>query len=75
MVRPRRHPSEGNLRGAFGEAAGQSALNLKHRYLAIVIAGPTMSLLADDATLCAAQVKIRAQLADGGTAPVPLAHA
>ncbi|MFJ9736609.1 class I SAM-dependent methyltransferase [Streptomyces sp. NPDC101166] len=48
------------------------ALNVPRRYGAIFLAGPTFTLLPDDATATAALRGIRAHLADGGTALVPL---
>lgn len=48
------------------------ALNLPRRYRAIFLAGPTFTLLPDDATALAALRGIRAHLAEGGTALVPL---
>ncbi|WP_217241269.1 class I SAM-dependent methyltransferase [Streptomyces sp. AC555_RSS877] len=48
------------------------ALNLPRRYRAIFLAGPTFTLLPDDATALAALRAIRAHLAEGGTALVPL---
>ncbi|MCF4136915.1 class I SAM-dependent methyltransferase [Streptomyces sp. Tue 6430] len=48
------------------------ALHLPRRYRAIFLAGPTFTLLPDDATGLAALRGIRAHLAEGGTALVPL---
>ncbi|MEU2281559.1 class I SAM-dependent methyltransferase [Streptomyces sp. NPDC013178] len=48
------------------------ALNLPRRYRAIFLAGPTFTLLPDDATALAALRGIRAHLAEDGTALVPL---
>ncbi|MFB7733462.1 class I SAM-dependent methyltransferase [Streptomyces sp. NPDC056112] len=48
------------------------ALNLPRRYRAIFLAGPTFTLLPDDATALAALRGIRAHLADDGAALVPL---
>jgi len=48
------------------------ALNLSSRYRAIFLAGPTFTLLPDDAAALAALRGIRAHLAQGGTALVPL---
>ncbi|MFI5476661.1 class I SAM-dependent methyltransferase [Streptomyces cacaoi] len=48
------------------------ALNLPRRYRAIFLAGPTFTLLPDDATALAALRGIHAHLAAGGTALVPL---
>ncbi|MDX3233689.1 class I SAM-dependent methyltransferase [Streptomyces sp. ME19-01-6] len=48
------------------------ALNLPRRYRTIFLAGPTFTLLPDDATALAALHGIRAHLAEGGTALVPL---
>lgn len=48
------------------------ALNLPRRYRAIFLAGPTFTLLPDDATALAALRGIRAHLADDGSALVPL---
>lgn len=48
------------------------ALNLPRRYRAIFLAGPTFTLLPDDATALAALRGIRAHLAESGTALVPL---
>lgn len=48
------------------------ALDLPRRYGAIFLAGPTFTLLADDATALAALRGIRAHLAGGGRVLVPL---
>ncbi|GGS29289.1 hypothetical protein GCM10010269_80040 [Streptomyces humidus] len=48
------------------------AMSLPRRYRAIYLAGPTFTLLPDDATALAALGRIRAHLAEGGTALVPL---
>ncbi|WP_105974439.1 class I SAM-dependent methyltransferase [Streptomyces geranii] len=48
------------------------ALDLPRRYRAVFLAGPTFTLLPDDATALAALRGIRAHLAEGGTALVPL---
>ncbi|MER5373298.1 class I SAM-dependent methyltransferase [Streptomyces sp. NPDC002553] len=48
------------------------ALNLPRRYAAIFLAGPTFTLLPDDAAALAALRGMRAHLADGGTVLVPL---
>jgi len=48
------------------------ALNLPRCYRAIFLAGPTFTLLPDDATALAALRGIRAHLLEGGTALVPL---
>ncbi|MFD7403169.1 class I SAM-dependent methyltransferase [Streptomyces sp. NPDC059866] len=48
------------------------ALNLPRRYRAIFLAGPTFTLLPDNATALAALHGIRAHLAEDGTALVPL---
>jgi SAM-dependent methyltransferase len=48
------------------------ALELPRRYRAVFLAGPTFTLLPDDATALAALRGIRAHLAEGGTALVPL---
>ncbi|MDC0770730.1 class I SAM-dependent methyltransferase [Streptomyces sp. HD] len=48
------------------------ALDLPRRYRAIFLAGPTFTLLPDDATALAALRGIRAHLAEGGIALVPL---
>jgi SAM-dependent methyltransferase len=48
------------------------ALNLPRRYRAIFLAGPTFTLLPDDATALAALRGIRAHLTGDGTALVPL---
>lgn len=48
------------------------SLDLPRRYGAIFLAGPTFTLLADDATALAALHGIRAHLAEGGRALVPL---
>ncbi|WP_340384689.1 class I SAM-dependent methyltransferase [Streptomyces sp. SS7] len=48
------------------------ALDLPRRYRAIFLAGPTFTLLPDDATALAALRRIRAHLTDDGTALVPL---
>jgi SAM-dependent methyltransferase len=47
------------------------ALDLPRRYRAIFLAGPTFTLLPDDATALAALRRIRAHLTDDGTALVP----
>ncbi|WP_215452873.1 class I SAM-dependent methyltransferase [Streptomyces sp. ATCC 21386] len=47
-------------------------LELTRRYPAIFLAGPTFTLLPDDATALAALRRIRAHLTDDGTALVPL---
>lgn len=46
------------------------ALDLPHRYGAIFLAGPTFTLLPDDATALAALTGIAAHLVEGGTALV-----
>ena len=48
-------------------------LDLPRRYASIFLAGPTFTLLADDATALAALRRIRAHLREGGMALVPLA--
>lgn len=48
------------------------ALDLPRRYRAIFLAGPTFNLLPDDRAASAALRGIRAHLAEGGTALVPL---
>ncbi|WP_208921509.1 class I SAM-dependent methyltransferase [Streptomyces capitiformicae] len=48
------------------------ALNLPRRYRTVFLAGPTFTLLPDDTTALAALRGIRAHLAEGGTALVPL---
>ncbi|MEV7209433.1 MULTISPECIES: class I SAM-dependent methyltransferase [unclassified Streptomyces] len=48
------------------------ALNLPRRYRTIFLAGPTFTLLPDDATALAALRGIRAHLAEDGTVLVPL---
>ncbi|ELP65369.1 class I SAM-dependent methyltransferase [Streptomyces turgidiscabies] len=48
------------------------ALDLPRRYRAIFLAGPTFNLLPDDDTALAALRGVRAHLAEGGTALVPL---
>ncbi|MGY1497584.1 class I SAM-dependent methyltransferase [Streptomyces sp. QTS52] len=48
------------------------ALDLPRRYRAIFLAGPTFTLLPDDDAALAALRGIRAHLAEGGTALVPL---
>jgi SAM-dependent methyltransferase len=48
------------------------ALRLPRRYRAIFLAGPTFTLLPDDDVALAALRGIRAHLAEGGTALVPL---
>ncbi|MET8978237.1 class I SAM-dependent methyltransferase [Streptomyces sp. NPDC004539] len=48
------------------------ALDLPRRYRSIFLAGPTFTLLPDDATALAALRAIRAHLTDDGTALVPL---
>jgi hypothetical protein len=47
-------------------------LGLPRRYRTIFLAGPTFNLLPDDETASAALRRIRAHLADGGVAVVPL---
>jgi hypothetical protein len=47
-------------------------LVLSRRYRAIFLAGPTFTLLPDDATALAALRRIRAHLTDDGTALIPL---
>lgn len=47
-------------------------LDLDRKYRSIFLAGPTITLLADDSIVLAALVKIREHLAEGGTALVPL---
>lgn len=48
------------------------ALDLPRRYAAVFLAGPTFNLLPDDATALAALRAIRAHLAPGGTALIPV---
>lgn len=48
------------------------ALDLPRRYRSVFLAGPTFTLLPDDRTALRALRGIRAHLADGGTALVPL---
>ncbi|MFE5212388.1 class I SAM-dependent methyltransferase [Streptomyces sp. NPDC056600] len=48
------------------------ALDLPRRYRSVFLAGPTFTLLPDDATALAALRGIRAHLLDDGTALVPL---
>ncbi|TDE95923.1 class I SAM-dependent methyltransferase [Occultella glacieicola] len=47
-------------------------LDLPRRYRSIFLAGPTFNLLPDDETAGRALTRIRAHLAEGGTALVPL---
>ena len=47
-------------------------LDLPRKYRSIYLAGPTFNLLPDDATATRARGSIRAHLAEGGTALVPL---
>ncbi len=47
-------------------------LDLRRRYRAVYLAGPTFNLLPDDETALAALTRIRMHLAQGGVALVPL---
>jgi len=48
------------------------SMQLERQYRAIFVAGPTFNLLPDDETALRALVRIRAQLAPGGSVLVPL---
>jgi hypothetical protein len=52
--------------------ASMETMDLGRRYRSIFLAGPTFNLLADDGTTGRALERIRAHLADGGAALVPL---
>ncbi|WP_327188197.1 class I SAM-dependent methyltransferase [Streptomyces sp. NBC_01334] len=71
LERLRRRADEQDIRATVFHQR-MEALNLPRRYRAIFLAGPTFTLLPDDATALAALRGIRAQLAEGGTALVPL---
>ncbi len=71
LERLRRRADEQDIRATVFHQR-MEALNLPRRYRAIFLAGPTFTLLPDDATALAALRAIRAHLAEGGTALVPL---
>ncbi|WP_411152043.1 class I SAM-dependent methyltransferase [Streptomyces sp. A30] len=71
LERLRRRADEQGI-GATVFHQRMEALNLPRRYRAIFLAGPTFTLLPDDATALAALRGIRAHLPEGGTALVPL---
>lgn len=71
LKRLRRRADEQGIRATVFQQR-MEALNLPRRYRAIFLAGPTFTLLPDDATALAALRGIRAHLAEGGTALVPL---
>ncbi|MFC4466853.1 class I SAM-dependent methyltransferase [Streptomyces xiangluensis] len=71
LERFRRRADEQDIRATVFHQR-MEALNLPRRYRAIFLAGPTFTLLPDDATALAALRGIRAHLAEGGTALVPL---
>ncbi|MDO0933693.1 class I SAM-dependent methyltransferase [Streptomyces sp. DG2A-72] len=71
LERLRRRADEQDIRATVFHQR-MEALNLPRRYRAIFLAGPTFTLLPDDATALAALRGIRAHLAEGGTALVPL---
>ncbi|MFJ8715387.1 class I SAM-dependent methyltransferase [Streptomyces violaceus] len=71
LERLRRRADEQGIRATVFHQR-MEALNLPRRYQAIFLAGPTFTLLTDDATALAALRGIRAHLAEGGTALVPL---
>jgi hypothetical protein len=69
--RLRRRADEQDIRATVFHQR-MEALNLPRRYRAIFLAGPTFTLLPDDAAALAALRGIRAHLAEGGVALVPL---
>ncbi|MFJ8113392.1 class I SAM-dependent methyltransferase [Streptomyces sp. NPDC096132] len=71
LERLRRRAAEQDIRATVFHQR-MEALNLPRRYRAIFLAGPTFTLLPDDATALAALRGIRAHLAEGGAALVPL---
>lgn len=71
LERLRRRAAEQGIRATVFHQRMQ-ALNLPRRYRAIFLAGPSSTLLPDDATALRALRGIRAHLAQGGTALVPL---
>lgn len=71
LERLRRRADEQGIRATVFHQR-MEALNLPRRYRAIFLAGPTFTLLPDDATALGALRGIRAHLAEGGTALVPL---
>ncbi|MFC9291001.1 class I SAM-dependent methyltransferase [Streptomyces sp. NPDC057052] len=71
LERLRRRADEQGIRATVFHQR-MEALNLPRRYRAIFLAGPTFTLLPDDATALAALRGIRAHLAEDGTALVPL---
>jgi SAM-dependent methyltransferase len=71
LERLRRRADEQDIRAIVFHQR-MEALNLPRRYRAIFLAGPTFILLPNDATALAALRGIRAHLAEGGTALVPL---
>jgi SAM-dependent methyltransferase len=71
LERLRRRADEQGIRATVFHQR-MEALELPRRYRAVFLAGPTFTLLPDDATALAALRGIRAHLAEGGTALVPL---
>ncbi|MEU4540760.1 class I SAM-dependent methyltransferase [Streptosporangium sp. NPDC023825] len=71
LERLRRRADEQDIRATVFHQRLE-ALNLPRRYRAIFLAGPTFTLLPDDATALTALRGIRDHLAEGGTALVPL---
>lgn len=71
LVRCRRRAAEAGV-DVLLHCQRMEVLDLPGRYDAIFLAGPTFTLLADDATALAALRGVRAHLAEGGRALVPL---
>jgi SAM-dependent methyltransferase len=71
LERLRRRADEQGIRATVFHQR-MEALDLPRRYRAVFLAGPTFTLLPDDDTALAALRGIRAHLAEGGTALVPL---
>ncbi|MFE3198248.1 class I SAM-dependent methyltransferase [Embleya sp. NPDC059237] len=71
LERLRRRADEQGIRATVFHQR-MEALNLPRRYRAIFLAGPTFTLLPDDATALTALRGIRDHLTEGGTALVPL---
>ncbi|MEU1574163.1 class I SAM-dependent methyltransferase [Streptomyces collinus] len=71
LERLRRRAGEQGIRATVFHQR-MEALELPRRYRAVFLAGPTFTLLPDDVTALAALRGIRAHLAVGGTALVPL---
>ncbi|MFJ9105673.1 class I SAM-dependent methyltransferase [Streptomyces sp. NPDC102405] len=71
LERLRRRADEQDIRATVFHQR-MEALNLPRRYRAVFLAGPTFTLLPDDATALAALRGIRAHLTEGGIALVPL---